>query len=129
MDIGQDLFLQMLKGTYPEYMEKWSKETRELFQKATRSLFEDISDNELGYNQEALFKKWMEKTQEALGKGKWADDLEIPNQVMQQPISRREISKSLAIETRQASTSTDPHVSVSRSMNSWMVFNLRSDCE
>jgi class III poly(R)-hydroxyalkanoic acid synthase PhaE subunit len=82
VDIGADLFLQMLKSLYPAYAEADPEKYREWFQKAGQNFFGDTSAKAKG-EPEALFRSWMEGVQEALAKGGSSVDFEIQNKILQ----------------------------------------------
>ncbi|MGD2097136.1 MAG: poly(R)-hydroxyalkanoic acid synthase subunit PhaE [Desulfobacterales bacterium] len=83
MDLGSDLFLQMLKGLYPGFAEADREKYQEWFQKAGQNFFGDISAKAKGKDTEALFKSWMDGVQEALAKGGASVDSEIQNKILQ----------------------------------------------
>jgi len=83
MDIGADLFLQMMKGIYPGYTDESTEKSREWFQKAGQKFFDEMSGKTMGKNAEAFFKSWMERFQEAPAKGMSAMDSEIQSKMIQ----------------------------------------------
>ena len=86
MDIGADLFLQMMKGFYPGYTDESAEKYMEWFHKAGQNFFAEMSGKKMGENAEAFFKAWMERIQEGLVKGVFAMDSEIQSKVMQRII-------------------------------------------
>ena len=83
MDIGADLFFQMLKGLYPGYAAADAEKYQEWFQKAGQNFFGEMSAQAKGKDATALFKSWMEGVQEALAKGTSSDEFEIQNKILQ----------------------------------------------
>ncbi|MBW2433115.1 MAG: hypothetical protein JRF36_05905 [Deltaproteobacteria bacterium] len=81
MNIGADLFLQMLKGLYPGYAETDLEKWQEWFQKAGQNFFGDVSDKVKGEGAEALFRSWMEGVQQALAKETSSVNSEIPDKI------------------------------------------------
>ena len=82
MDIGADLFLQMMKAIYAGYPEELTKQYKEFLYKAAQDLFAETPDETLGYNAEEFFKAWIGKAQEALVGGESPIDFEIHNKLM-----------------------------------------------
>jgi len=83
MDIGADLFLQMLKGLYPGYSEADPGKYQEWFQKAGQNFFGDLSAKARGQDAESVFNSWMEGVQEALANGKSSVGFEAQNKILQ----------------------------------------------
>jgi len=69
MDIGADLFLQMLKSMYPGSSEGYAEKWKEWFQKDGQQFFTKMSGQSMMENVEAYVKSWLEGIQEALAKG------------------------------------------------------------
>lgn len=86
MDIGADLFLQMMKGIYPGYTDESTEKSREWFQKAGQKFLAEMSGKTMGEKAEAFFKSWMERFQEAPAKGMFTMDSEIQSKMMQRII-------------------------------------------
>jgi hypothetical protein len=83
MDIGAELFLQMMKGIYPGYSEAFSEKYGEWFQKAGQNFFAEMSGKFSGENAEAFIKSWMERIQEGPAKSVFAMDSEIQSKIVQ----------------------------------------------
>lgn len=86
MDIGGDLFLQMIKGMYPDYSEAFSEKYKEWFQKAGQNFFAEMSGKTNEANAEAFFKSWMEGVRDALPKGEPSLDFAMQNKILQKII-------------------------------------------
>ncbi|MGD8961339.1 MAG: poly(R)-hydroxyalkanoic acid synthase subunit PhaE [Desulfobacterales bacterium] len=83
MDIGADLFLQMIKGLYPGYTEADPEKYQDWFQKAGQNFFADMSAKAGGKDATGLFKSWMEGVQGALAKGTSSVDFETQHKILQ----------------------------------------------
>ena len=86
MDIGTDLFLQMIKDIYSGYTEAFSEKNREWFQKGGHNFFTKMSSKAKGGDTEDFYKSWMEYVKEILAKGEPVFDFDMQNKILQRTI-------------------------------------------
>ena len=86
MDIGADLFLQMIKDIYSGYTEAFSEKNREWFQKAGHNFFTEMSPKAEEGDTEEFYKPWMEYVREILAKGEPGLDFDMQNKILQRTI-------------------------------------------
>jgi class III poly(R)-hydroxyalkanoic acid synthase PhaE subunit len=83
MDIGGDLFLQMMKHIYPGFADAFFEKYGEWFQKADQNWFAEWPGRHMSNDAGASFKSWMERIQENLANGKPFFDVETQIKMMQ----------------------------------------------
>jgi hypothetical protein len=106
VDIGADLFLQMMKHIYPGFADAFSEKFGQWFQKTDQNWFAGWPGRQMGNDPGASFPSWMERIQESMAKGEPFFDVETQNNMMQSIIENGNLGVKLMSAVLEAAKAT-----------------------